>query len=108
MGCTAGDYDNDGAEDLAVSRERDGLALFHNEKNGTFKNMTEASGIGRESVIKADGENAGLTFIDYDHDGDVGSYVSRYYSDLRRSKAAPSPKSDVEKQRQWNFYGCHR
>ena len=91
VGCTAGDYDNDGAEDLAVSRERDGLALFHNEKNGTFKDMTEASGIGRESVIKADGENAGLTFIDYDHDGDVDLYVSRYYSDLRRSKAAPSP-----------------
>src|ERR1700684_4120358 len=36
LGCTVGDYDNDGAVDIAVSRNDDVL-LFHNEKNGTFK-----------------------------------------------------------------------
>ena len=37
IGCTAGDYDNDGEVDLAFS---DGgrIYLFHNEKDGTFKN----------------------------------------------------------------------
>ena len=33
VGCTAGDYDNDGWTDIAVSRNDDVL-LFHNEKNG--------------------------------------------------------------------------
>jgi tetratricopeptide (TPR) repeat protein len=71
IGCTAGDYDNDGPTDLAVSLNGRVL-LLHNEKNGTFKDVTEAAG------IKSDGLNAGLTFIDYDHDGDLDLYVSRY------------------------------
>jgi len=71
ISCTAGDYDNDGATDLAVS---DGtrVLLLHNEKNGTFKDVTEAAGIHhahQPNVI------AGLTFIDFDHDGDVDLYV---------------------------------
>ena len=44
IGCTAGDYDNDGATDLAVSLNGRVL-LLHNEKNGTFKDVTEAAGI---------------------------------------------------------------
>src|SRR5581483_234670 len=38
IGCTAGDYDNDGSTDLAVS-SHSGVLLLHNEKNGTFKNV---------------------------------------------------------------------
>src|SRR5208282_1048683 len=64
--CTAGDYDNDGFVDLAVSRG-DGILLLHNEKSGTFKDVAAAAG------IKGDGI-AGLTFIDYDHDGDLDLY----------------------------------
>ncbi len=70
IGCTAGDYDNDGAPDLAVSFDGRVL-LLHNEKNGTFKDMTEAAG------IKSTGLNLGLTFVDYDHDGDADLYVTR-------------------------------
>ena len=44
IGCTAGDYDNDGFTDLAVSI-KDRILLLHNEKNGTFKDVTEAAGI---------------------------------------------------------------
>jgi len=73
ISCTAGDYDNDGATDLAVS---DGarVSLFHNEKNGTFKDVTEAAGIHHAhepNII------TGLTFIDYDHDGDLDLYVTQ-------------------------------
>jgi hypothetical protein len=70
IGCTAGDYDNDGATDLIVSL-RHRVMLLHNEKNGTFKDVTEAAG------IKAEGLNAGVTFIDYDHDGDLDLYIAR-------------------------------
>jgi Tfp pilus assembly protein PilF len=70
IGCTTGDYDNDGATDLVVSfRHR--VMLLHNEKNGTFKDVTEFAG------IKADGLNIGVTFIDYDHDGDLDLYIAR-------------------------------
>ena len=70
IGCTAGDYDNDGMVDLAVGLEGR-ILLLHNEKNGTFKDVTDAAG------LKSVGSNAGLTFIDYDHDGDLDLYISR-------------------------------
>ncbi|HSY99435.1 MAG TPA: FG-GAP-like repeat-containing protein [Terriglobales bacterium] len=71
IGCTAGDYDNDGFIDLAVSLNGRVL-LLHNEKNGSFKDVTEAAN------IKSDGFNAGLTFVDYDHDGDLDLFISEY------------------------------
>ncbi len=70
VGCTAGDYDNDGFTDIAVTLNGRVL-LLHNEKNGTFKDTAEAAG------IKSDDANIGVTFVDYDHDGDLDLYVMR-------------------------------
>jgi tetratricopeptide (TPR) repeat protein len=67
IGCAAGDYDNDGATDLVFTTEKK-IFLFHNEKNGTFKDVTADSGI--------TGTGLGVTFIDYDHDGDLDLYVT--------------------------------
>jgi tetratricopeptide (TPR) repeat protein len=68
VGCTAGDYDNDGFADLVTTIN--GLVfLFHNERNGTFTDVTKQSG------IKSEGDSYGVTFIDYDHDGDLDLYV---------------------------------
>ncbi|HZR59148.1 MAG TPA: FG-GAP-like repeat-containing protein [Terriglobales bacterium] len=69
IGCTAGDYDNDGATDL-VSTFKGHIVLLHNEKNGTFKDVTAAAG------IKTDAFDLGLTFVDYDHDGDIDLYIT--------------------------------
>src|ERR1700688_1762123 len=77
VSCTTGDYDNDGATDLAVNAGSR-ILLFHNEKNGTFKDVTKAAG------ISSDGSNIGLTFIDYDHDGDIDLFVN--HSDLKKSQ----------------------
>jgi len=68
VSCTAGDYDNDGFVDLAVSLGTR-VMLLHNEKNGTFKDVAAAAGIKYSGI-------AGLTFIDYDHDGDLDLYGS--------------------------------
>ena len=78
IGCTAGDYDNDGLVDLAVSL-KDRVMLLHNEKDGKFKDVSDAAGLKSDEF--ATGSNVGLTFIDYDHDGDIDLYVSRYSSD---------------------------
>lgn len=72
-GCTAGDYDNDGATDLAFTIS-DHLYLFHNEKDGKFKDVTNATGI---HASDAGSLYMALTFIDYDHDGDLDLYISR-------------------------------
>src|SRR4029077_14048175 len=84
MGCTAGDYDNDGASDLVVSSSA-GVMLLHNEKNGTFKDTTEAAGIAKPKN-KTDIVHTGLTFVDYDHDGDLDLYAAS-------SRNTPAPRA---------------
>jgi tetratricopeptide (TPR) repeat protein len=70
ISCTAGDYDNDGAADFAVSTFGQ-VVLFHNDKNGKFTDVTASAGIALTS-----GAYLGLTFVDYDHDGDLDLYVT--------------------------------
>jgi len=67
--CAAGDYDNDGHADLAVGFNGR-IALYRNQGNGTFRDVTETAGI--HSMISA----RGMTFADYDHDGDLDLYVT--------------------------------
>jgi tetratricopeptide (TPR) repeat protein len=72
VGCTAGDYDNDGWADLVVSTN-DEVLLFHNEKNGTFHEVHS------DADLLADLAHLGVTFVDYDHDGDLDLFVTRRY-----------------------------
>ena len=68
VGCTAGDYDNDGFTDIAVAVDGH-VKLLHNDRGVRFKDVTQESG------IKGDGYSYSLTFIDYDHDGDIDLFV---------------------------------
>jgi Flp pilus assembly protein TadD len=86
MGCAAGDYDNDGKPDLAVTING-GVMLFHNEGNGTFKDVTEAAGL--KTDPQADVLALGATFIDYDHDGDLDLYVTRFNAFPLENPAQP-------------------
>jgi tetratricopeptide (TPR) repeat protein len=70
IACAAADYDNDGFVDLAVSFG-DRIALFHNEHSARFKEVTSTAAI----VPRAAGAR-GLTWVDYDHDGDVDLFVA--------------------------------
>jgi Tfp pilus assembly protein PilF len=86
MGCAVGDYDNDGKPDLAVSTDGK-IILFHNEGNGTFKDVTKDSGI--DTDAPADTLALGLTFIDFDHDGDLDLYVTRFNDFPLANRAEP-------------------
>jgi Tfp pilus assembly protein PilF len=69
IACAVGDYDNDGLPDLAVALS-DRIILFHNLGHGKFADTTKATGIGQLN------HPAGLTFIDFDHDGDLDLFVT--------------------------------
>jgi len=86
MGCAVGDYDNDGKPDLAVTING-GVMLFHNEANGTFKDMTEAAGL--QTDPQPNVLALGATFIDYDHDGDLDLYVTRFNAFPLENPAQP-------------------
>ena len=75
MGCAVGDYDNDGHPDLAVS-SGGGITLFHNEGHATFKDVTDAAGV--RSNDAAGSLALGVTFIDFDQDGDLDLYVTKF------------------------------
>jgi len=88
ISCTAGDYDNDGATDLAVT-EGTRILLLHNEKNGTFKDVAEAAGLRYGDGLTV---ITGLTFVDFDHDGDLDLYaVGPGGPSNRFSKATTAP-----------------
>jgi tetratricopeptide (TPR) repeat protein len=64
VACAVGDFDGDGLNDFAVALE-DRLLLFHNLGHGKFADVTAKSGIVPHN------HPSGITFIDYDHDGDL-------------------------------------
>lgn len=70
-GCTAGDFDNDVDTDLALGFG-DGVRLLANDGTGRFTDVSGSAG------VEADGLVLGLTFIDFDHDGDVDLYAARF------------------------------
>jgi len=69
VSCAVGDFDNDGRNDLAVAL-RDRVLLFRNLGGGKFADVTKTSGITPVN------HPAGLTFVDFDHDGDLDLFVT--------------------------------
>ncbi len=69
VSCTVGDYDNDNLPDLALALT-DRVILFHNLGHGRFADTTAALG------IHAVNRPAGVTFVDFDHDGDLDLLVA--------------------------------
>ncbi len=71
MGVIAGDYDNDGYEDLYVTAYG-GNRLYHNNGNGTFTDVTEKSG------TAGSGWSTSAAWVDLDNDGLLDLIVLRY------------------------------
>jgi len=88
QGACAGDFDNDGHEDLFVTYYGKNR-LYHNNGDGTFTEMGERAG-----VAGADGRwNSGCAFVDYDRDGKVDLFVANYVDLGPNFSNVPSPGS---------------
>lgn len=78
-GCAFLDYDNDGWQDVLFVQSKDWpgrpqthstLALYRNNHNGTFTDVTKAAGLAVEMY------GLGVTAGDYDNDGNIDIYVT--------------------------------
>lgn len=74
FGVAVADYDNDGYEDLFVCSAGEN-ALYHNNGDGTFTNVTAGSGLDRkpENLL-----SVGAAWFDYDNDGLLDLIVTNY------------------------------
>jgi len=72
-GVCVGDYDNDGHDDLFLTYYG-GNVLYHNNGDGTFTDVTDKSGLSEARTRYS----TGCTFVDYDRDGHLDLFVSRY------------------------------
>ena len=87
QGACAGDYDNDGYEDLFVTFWGQNR-LFHNRGNGTFEDVTSSAGL-----LTPTRWGAGCAFLDFDRDGLLDLFAANYIDfDL---KTAPVPDSGL-------------
>ena len=72
LGVVAGDYDNDGDQDLYVSNLGPNV-FYRNNGDGTFSDVTAALGVSR-----GDKFGAGVCFLDVEGDGDLDLYAANY------------------------------
>jgi hypothetical protein len=87
-GVCVGDYDNDGRDDLFLTYYGKNI-LYHNNGDGTFTDVTEKAGL----LEPRPRYGAGCTFVDYDRDGRLDLFISRYIDmDLARTPVGGSSR----------------
>ncbi len=69
VACAVGDYDGDALNDLAVALD-DRVLLFRNLGHGKFQDVTAEAGLAPRN------RPSGITFVDYDHDGDLDLFLT--------------------------------
>ncbi len=84
-GCAFLDYDTDGWQDILLvngkdwegqpTQKRQTMALYRNNRDGTFTDVTESSGL----AVPLYG--MGVAVADYDNDGDLDIYISTLETD---------------------------
>ncbi len=89
-GVTAGDFDNDGHQDIYVTGYNVAV-LYHNNGDGTFTDITADAGVENPFF------GIGCAFLDYDRDGWLDLFVGNYlkfvpsYRQFYAAKHYPGP-----------------
>lgn len=95
MGVAVGDFDNDGFPDLYVTGFPSS-ALFHNNRDGTFTDVTERAG-----VRNAGNWAASAAWFDFDRDGYLDLVVTNYakfsFDDVKRCEIDGKPTYCAQK-----------
>jgi len=100
FGAAVGDYDNDGFEDLFICSAGRNV-LYHNNGDGTFTDVTAASGVGGKP---ADTLSVAAAWFDYDNDGLLDLIVDNYttwtpQTDIRCSSSGVEHYCDPQRYR---------
>jgi hypothetical protein len=90
QGVCAGDYNNDGHDDLFITYWGD-CALYRNNGDGTFTDVAVKAGVTTRTAGGARRWNTGCAFVDYDRDGNLDLFVANYID--FDPKTAPLPES---------------
>ena len=80
MGVYCSDFDDDGLVDIYVANDSTPNFLYHNNGNGTFKDISFISG----TALNADGAeqgSMGVAIGDYDHDGRFDIFITNFVDD---------------------------
>jgi enediyne biosynthesis protein E4 len=87
QGVCAGDYDNDGFEDLYVTYYGKNI-LYHNNGNGSFTDVSEKAGVAGNGKTWG----TGCAFVDYDRDGKLDLMVANYVDYDSATALAPGER----------------
>jgi len=89
QGVCAGDYDNDGHDDLFVTYYGHQI-LYRNNGDGTFGDVTRRSGL----TLSKPRWNTGCAFVDFNRDGRLDLFVSAYVEYADAMRYAPGSRSN--------------
>jgi hypothetical protein len=85
QGVCAGDFDNDGFDDLFITYYNRQNILYRNNGDGTFSDVTAKAGLGGPSR----NWSTGCAFLDYNRDGKLDLFVTSYVDFDRTSAGLP-------------------
>jgi hypothetical protein len=90
MGATAGDFDNDGDQDVFVTNlTREGSTLYQNNGKAEFRDASDGLSITKFSFLST---GFGVTWFDYDNDGWLDLYAANgAVTMLPKLKGTPYP-----------------
>ena len=80
LGVLTADFDNDGFTDIYVANDSTASTLYHNQKNGTFLDISVEAGC----AFSADGKpqaGMGVSAADYDGDGNIDILKTNFAGD---------------------------